>query len=147
MAGERISIMQGLQSQLWALKDTKGIKLVEWYLRKKVTLSVLPAIFLLDLGDEVMQVGPFENKRLWTIGTALFISGVADTTMQTLGEFQDAIKEQVFLYGNQIGKTHKAFITESLIEPVLYPETDNNVIAQVTHFQLKYVESLRSRWT
>jgi hypothetical protein len=140
---EREDIINSIQKNLW---DVDGVALVERNLRQLANPSEFPAIFIIDLGDEVEvpTSRPIpEYKRIWEIMIVSILQGTSEeTAINELATFQTGVKAAMYRTSKTVGRQYKGFITEGDIEPIAFLNIGNNVVAQGLHFEIHYVSSL-----
>lgn len=137
----RETIMAGLMDELWKIE---GVTLVDRNLRRMAALSQFPAIFVVDLGDEVVRrvrARPPEYERKWTLGVASIVQGTTeDSAASELDTHQVLVKIAMYAAGDAI----RVGINELLTEQVTYPDLGNNVVAQGIQFEVVYVDRVDS---
>ena len=140
---EREDIISSIQKSLW---DIDGIALVERNLRQLANPGEFPAVFIVDLGDEVdapTARPTIEYKRAWTIAIVSIIQGSSEeAAIKELATFQDQVRKAVFSNNKTVGRDYKGFISEGHIEPIAFLNIGNKVVAQGMQFEIRYVSSL-----
>ena len=139
---EREDIINSIQKNLW---EVEGIALVERNLRQLPTVAVFPAVFIMDLGDEVdtpLARPVPEYKRRWRICLVSLVQGTTEeAAIKELAAFQMDVKWAVYATGKMVGSKYRGYITERTIEPLEFLSIGNNVVAQGIVFEIFYVQS------
>ena len=145
---EREHIIQFITERLWELENSHNIQVVSRDLRAIPNLSTsdLPALFLVDLGDDVEKDSgiPTPNyQRAWRIGIITVIQGTSeDEAPHELAVLQKAIKDVLYADNRQVGTTYKGRIREKGLSELYFPESGNAVVAQGMEFEILYVEDV-----
>jgi hypothetical protein len=138
---ERENIILTLQSNLW--KTCTGVKLVARNLRMLINLQHFPAVFIRDLGDDVIKPlsRPREYERAWTISLISIVQGTTeDSAPQQLATFQELVINAVHKTGLYIGTTYKGYVKPVHIEPLSFPTIGNMTVSQAMQFEIFYIE-------
>ena len=147
---EREHILEYLRS---TLKESLGASVtVTRNLRKAASVTNVPAVFLVDGGDEVMEraSGPISKKRMH-LGISTFFQGsTEENAAAELAEFEKEILKA--LYGEQItrnvGTTYVGSLYQTKLSELSFPEdTSPRVVNRKMSFEILFVEDIRRLFT
>jgi hypothetical protein len=111
-------------------------------------LKALPAIFVRDRGDEVIEDSgrPTPNmKRDWTISLVTILAGTTEETAPSeLANFQKLVKAAVYQDAKRLIGTDgtRAKIVEDQCSGIVFPDMGNNTVAQEIEYHVIYVEDV-----
>jgi hypothetical protein len=137
----RETIAAGLLSALWGID---GVAIVTRNLRRMFTIDQFPAIFIADLGDNVvrhLRSDPPENERSWTIGVASILQATSEESApDEMDAHQDMVKAALYSACREL----RVGIRETQTEPLSFPDIGNNVVAQGVQFDIAYVDRVET---
>jgi hypothetical protein len=143
---EREHILQYIRA---VLKEHLGASVVVTRnIRKAATIKELPAVFIIDNGDEVLEMdgGPIAKRRMRIDIESVFQGSCEEKTPEEFAQFQIEIRKA--LYGPECGRTVGTTFTGSIYETgisgIELPQTMGpRAAAQKTGFDVLYLEDIR----
>lgn len=143
---EREHILQYIRT---VLKERLGAPVVVTRnLRKAATIKELPAVFVVDNGDDVLEAdaGPIAKRRMRIDIESVFQGSTEEKAPEEFAQFQLEIRRA--LYGEEckriVGTTYTGSIYETGMSGIELPKTMGpRAAAQRISFDVLYLEDVR----
>lgn len=141
---EREAILVWLRT---ILRENTSAAIVTRNMRKAASIKELPAIFILDFGDEIAKDngGPYVQK-IMRIALGMVVQGVTEETApEAMSNFLQQIR--LAIYGDPptrtVGDVYKGSFYETGESELLFPEETSKLVAKRLNCNVLYAEDIR----